>query len=72
MYTMTPNEDFLIDSKKSVVYVSPCSGHGFKMASVIGEIVADLVTTGRTVFDISFMSIEEIRRGAGAKWKQAG
>ncbi|GMH98725.1 hypothetical protein TrVE_jg474 [Triparma verrucosa] len=72
MYTMTPNEDFLIDSKNSVVYVSPCSGHGFKMASVIGEIVADLVTTGRTVFDISFMSIEEIRRGAGAKWKQAG
>jgi sarcosine oxidase len=31
-----------------VVLASPCSGHGFKFASVVGEIVADLATTGAT------------------------
>jgi sarcosine oxidase len=33
--------------------VSPCSGHGFKFCSVIGEVCADLVVDGRTEHDIS-------------------
>jgi sarcosine oxidase len=33
--------------------VSPCSGHGFKFCSVVGEIVADLVTGDATRHDIS-------------------
>jgi sarcosine oxidase len=37
--------------------VSACSGHGFKFASVIGEIVADLVTTGGCRFDLSLFSM---------------
>lgn len=73
MYTMTPNEDFLVDMKGSVVYCSPCSGHGFKMATVLGEIVADLVITGKTSHDISFMSIDELTKvkaeGGGCVWK---
>jgi sarcosine oxidase len=32
---------------------SPCSGHGFKFAPAIGEIVADLATTGEAKHDIS-------------------
>ena len=32
---------------------SPCSGHGFKFAPVIGEILADLAVTGSTSHDIS-------------------
>ena len=48
MYTMTPDSHFLIDYLpnnpfKNVIIASPCSGHGFKFCSVIGESLADLV-----------------------------
>jgi sarcosine oxidase len=42
LYTMTPDEDFVLDRRGKVVICSPCSGHGFKFAPLIGEIVADL------------------------------
>ncbi len=51
LYTMTPDGDFIIDrlpGAPNVVVASPCSGHGFKFAPVIGEIVADLATEGAT------------------------
>jgi sarcosine oxidase len=56
LYTMTPDGDFLIDrlpGAPNVIVASPCSGHGFKFAPVIGEILADLATTGTTRHDIS-------------------
>jgi sarcosine oxidase len=31
-----------------VILASPCSGHGFKFASVIGEVLADLTCDGQT------------------------
>jgi hypothetical protein len=40
---------FHLDSlpgNEDVIVASPCSGHGYKFASVIGEILADLATTG--------------------------
>jgi len=43
LYTMTPDEDFVLDRRGSVVVCSPCSGHGFKFAPLIGRLVADLV-----------------------------
>jgi len=46
LYTNTPDGHFWIDrlaAHANVLVVSPCSGHGFKFAPVIGEIVADLV-----------------------------
>jgi sarcosine oxidase len=50
-YTMTRDQHFVIglhpDTPK-VVLASPCSGHGYKFASVIGEILADLATSGAT------------------------
>jgi sarcosine oxidase len=36
-----------------VLISSPCSGHGFKFASAIGELQADLLTEGKTAFDLS-------------------
>jgi sarcosine oxidase len=51
MYTLTPDKDFLIGlhpQHAQVVLASPCSGHGFKFASVVGEIVADLAIEGAT------------------------
>jgi len=45
LYTRTPDEDFAIGRSRSderIVLASPCSGHGFKFASVLGEVLADL------------------------------
>ncbi|MEO7367753.1 MAG: hypothetical protein ABIZ36_07335, partial [Gemmatimonadaceae bacterium] len=38
---------------KQVLISSPCSGHGFKFSSAIGELQADLLASGKTRFDIS-------------------
>lgn len=51
MYSMTPDEDYVIDFLggefgKDVVIAGGFSGHGFKMGPVIGRIVADLVLHG--------------------------
>lgn len=60
LFTNTPDGHFIVDrlpASEAVLVVSPCSGHGFKFCTVIGEIVADLVTTGRTAHDISAFSL---------------
>jgi sarcosine oxidase len=60
LYTMTPDGDFILDrlpGHDRVIVASPCSGHGFKFAPVIGEIIADLATTGATAHDISRFAI---------------
>lgn len=46
LYTMTADEDFVIDRSGSVVIASPCSGHGAKFAPLVGSLVADLVQGG--------------------------
>lgn len=56
MYTNTPDKHFLIDrypDQRNVWLVSPCSGHGFKFAPVIGEVVRDLALTESSSFDLS-------------------
>lgn len=60
MYTMTPDEHFLIDKHPrydNVILASPCSGHGFKFCSVVGEILADLILNGDTFHDISMFRL---------------
>jgi len=44
IYTMTPDEDFVLDRHGRLVVGSACSGHGFKFAPLLGEILADLAT----------------------------
>jgi sarcosine oxidase len=54
-YTMTPDEDFIIDrhpAHPQIVIASPCSGHGFKFGVVIGRILADLAGPGATEYPI--------------------
>jgi sarcosine oxidase len=56
LFTNTPDHDFIIDFHPflpQVLISSPCSGHGFKFSSAIGEIQADLLTTGKSAFDLS-------------------
>jgi sarcosine oxidase len=61
MFTNTPDEHFILDyhpDHAQVVLASPCSGHGFKFCSVIGEIIADLATgDGTTSHDIGFLRL---------------
>ena len=42
MYTNSPDGHFIIDRDGPVTYASACSGHGFKFASAIGELLAEL------------------------------
>ena len=61
LFTNTPDEHFIIDTLpgvEEVLVVSPCSGHGFKFVPVVGEIVADLVTTGQSRFDLSMFRLD--------------
>ena len=44
-----------------VIVASPCSGHGFKFAPIIGDILADLTTTGTTSRDISRFKLDRLR-----------
>ena len=61
LFTNTPDHDFVIDFHPlhpQVLISSPCSGHGFKFASAIGELQADLLTTGKSRFDLSPFRID--------------
>lgn len=61
LFTNTPDEHFIIDrvpDAPQVVVVSPCSGHGFKFVSVIGEIAADLALDGGTDHDIGMFRLD--------------
>ncbi|MEU8663916.1 FAD-dependent oxidoreductase, partial [Actinoplanes philippinensis] len=40
VFTMTPTEDFVIDTAGPFTVASPCSGHGAKFAPLLGAIVA--------------------------------
>ena len=68
MFTNTPDHHFVIDlhpDYPQVSFASPCSGHGFKFASVIGEIMADLAERGFTRHDISLFRLDRLRRLPG-------
>lgn len=56
IYTDTPDGNFLLGKAPSydnVIFVSACSGHGFKFASVIGEILAREFIGEPTEYDLS-------------------
>lgn len=60
-FTNTPDTHFVIDfhpSFANVLISSPCSGHGFKFASAIGELQADLITRGQSRFDVSLFQFD--------------
>jgi sarcosine oxidase len=60
LYTMTPDEHFLIDKHPQyahIVFGGGCSGHSFKFSPVIGNILADLALRGATPHDVSLFSV---------------
>ncbi len=49
LYTLTPDERFIVDfapGSRRVVMISGCSGHGFKFTPLLGEAAAAMATTG--------------------------
>jgi sarcosine oxidase len=63
LYTNTPDKHFIIDQVADgrVLLLSPCSGHGFKFASAIGEVAAELLCDGRSRFDLAPFSLARFR-----------
>jgi sarcosine oxidase len=63
MYTNTADFHFLIDTHPvypQVLIASPCSGHGFKFSTAIGETLADLLIEGRSRFDLNMFQLKRI------------
>jgi sarcosine oxidase len=60
LYANTRDENFIIDKlpgfEDNVTIACGFSGHGFKFVSVVGEILADLATEGKTKQPIHFLS----------------
>jgi sarcosine oxidase len=69
LFTNTPDGHFLVDvhpAHPQVLLSSPCSGHGFKFASALGEMQADLLLDGRARFDLQPFSLSRFVRQSGA------
>jgi sarcosine oxidase len=66
LYTMSPDHHFVLGlhpAHPQVAIAAGFSGHGFKFASVVGEILADLATTGRTIHPIGFLAPDRFPKG---------
>lgn len=60
LYTNSPDGHFIVDRHpeyEEVTIACGFSGHGFKFASVMGEVLADLSTSGKTSWPIDFLSL---------------
>lgn len=61
MYTLTEDRNFVIDlhpDYSNVAIAAGFSGHGYKYASAVGEVLAQLLTEGKTDLDISIFSAQ--------------
>ena len=62
LYANSADEDFIIDHlpgyEEDVTIACGFSGHGFKFASVVGEILADLAMNGKTSLPVDFLSLK--------------
>lgn len=66
MYTMSPDQHFMIDrlpGMPQVVFAAGMSGHGFKFAPVLGEELVALAL-GEAAADSRFLSLERFSKNA--------
>ena len=75
-YTLTPDEDFVIDRNPDnprVVVASACSGHGFKFGALFGEALADLTLGRQPAIDLSRFRMTRFapQAAAGSTWTHA-
>jgi sarcosine oxidase len=60
LFENSPDEHFVIDvhpDDGNVLIAAGFSGHGFKFASAVGEILADLAIDGRSRHEIEFLRL---------------
>jgi sarcosine oxidase len=60
MYTNSPDGHFIIDRHPAhprVTVACGFSGHGFKFASIVGEVLAELATEGATSLPAEFLGL---------------
>ena len=60
---MTGDEEFLLgrpEGYDSVTVGAGFSGHGFKFASALGEVLADLTVDGETTHDVGFLDVNRV------------
>lgn len=60
LYTVTPDEHFVIDQHPEYQHVfiaAGFSGHGFKFASAIGEALSEILIDGKANIDLSLFSL---------------
>lgn len=60
LYTMSPDEHFIVDrhpGHPQVAFAAGLSGHGFKFASVLGEVMCDLIVEGGTDLPAGFLGL---------------
>lgn len=64
LYTTTRDGHFVLDRHPrhaNVVLASPCSGHGFKHAFAVGEVLAELALDGRTRHQVDRFALARLR-----------
>ncbi|NEU31673.1 N-methyl-L-tryptophan oxidase [bacterium LRH843] len=64
MYTLTPDENFVIDlhpNHPNVAIAAGFSGHGFKFSSAVGEALSELIITGKSEQDLSLFSMKRFK-----------
>ncbi|MGE4096094.1 MAG: N-methyl-L-tryptophan oxidase [Candidatus Binatia bacterium] len=64
LYTMSADGHFVVDvhpRSPNVIFAAGLSGHGFKFASVLGEILADLALAGKCQLPIEFLGLQRFR-----------
>ena len=60
LYTNSPDSHFILDTHPRdprVIVACGFSGHGFKFASVVGEVLADYATSGKTDLPAKFLGL---------------
>ena len=60
LYTNSPDQHFVIDAhpaNAAVTLVSACSGHGFKFAAAIGELIADRIENAPPRFELDLFRL---------------
>jgi sarcosine oxidase len=65
LYTVTPDSHFVIDrhpTRRGVLVVSPCSGHGFKNSAAIGEAVAQWALGQEPMCDLNAFRFDRFGR----------
>ena len=75
LYTNVRGGDFLIDAHPEhpqVLLASPCSGFGFKFASAIGELLAELLVEGKTGWDLQPFGVDRLISPARGTGRSAG